>query len=476
MVRSRFKPDFKFFVIIFIAIFIFFAADTSSWACDVLVVSGRVTTNGRPLIWKNRDISSNWRAQMKYFEEEYSEVGGYVVVCNYDDVANFNNGTYINPGGGVNDAGFAIACTSVYEDFNPPHEMININTDLMRETLQKCTTLDDFEELLRNWHENHPLKVISGNFVAIDAHGGAALYECWTGINIFLYGNEIKFMKFDANNGRITRYGGNELGVFVPVEEVIDEGDGDDFIGFFNRANNHTYVPINYGDERMYRATEICTNLIDEGRMNFRNVLREVSKDVVGDQSYHSESSEESYSTTYCISRNQTRIGLVVDGVKSGDDPALTTFWCALGEPSIAVFAPYFSYAAGVNYLSYIDGIGIDGTLYDLNDTCMLNREANRREAYDNLVYKKNTGNAMTGMDTRLINKVELAKVQEWTFPLEDYVLDMTGDYLADMRSDSELITIENLREFSDYSVLFLYENYSRASVDYFPWTFEKPW
>ena len=31
---------------------------TDARACDVAVVSGKITANGRPLIWKNRDCSA----------------------------------------------------------------------------------------------------------------------------------------------------------------------------------------------------------------------------------------------------------------------------------------------------------------------------------------------------------------------------------------------------------------------------------
>lgn len=446
---------------------VFLLTVSASFACDIAVVSGRVTTNGRPLIWKNRDCSGDWHQEIRYFEAVTARAGGYLMVYNHDEVARMNNGDLVNPSGGVNAAGFANACTSVYEDFNPIHEAFNINTDLIRESLQKCATVEDFETLLMNWRENHPGKVISGNFVVIDAQGGAALFECYTGNNLLL---DMKFTRFDANNGEVKEFLNGDYFVTKPAEDT--------FIGFYNRANNHTnpdYITINFGDERKVRATEILTDLAAVGNLNYRTVLREVSKDVIGQQTYNSGGSEEKYSTTYCISRNQTRLGLIVDGVKAGDDPALSTFWCALGEPSIAVYAPYFVDAEDVSYLAYVDGIGIDGTRYDFNATSMLTRASNRREAYDRLIYKANTGSALTGMDYKLMNKLELYKVQEWAFVLEDDVLDITEDYLDEMRENPGLITRSNLLQFSNYCVEYIYNNYQKASSDYFPWDFENP-
>ncbi len=467
MRNRELQQQFKLLAPIIILLFLLLT-NVAALACDIAVVSGKVTTNGRPLIWKNRDCSADWHQQISYFDAMTNKAGGYLMVYNYDDVAEMNNGDKINPSGGVNAAGFANACTSVYEDFNPIHEAYNINTDLIRESLQQCATVEDFETLLINWRGAHPQKVISGNFVVIDAKGGASLFECYTGNNL---SQDMKFTRFDANTGEIKEF---KNGDYIVTKEAQN-----DFIGFHNRANNHTnknYITINFGEERKERATDILTRLAQSNNLNYQTVMREVSEDVTGDQSYNSGAEETAYSTTYCISRNQTRLGLVVDGVKAGDNPALSTFWCALGEPSIAVYAPYFVEAKHVSYLSYIDGIGIDGTLYDFNATSMLTRASNRREAFDNLIYKANTGSAFSGMDYKLMNKIELYTVQDWAFILEDDVLEVTEDYLDDMRARPGLISQNNLKTFSAYSVDYIYQNYQKASFDHILWNFDKPW
>ncbi|HPR15445.1 MAG TPA: hypothetical protein PLW58_05565, partial [Smithella sp.] len=53
---------------------------TRTWACDVAVVSGKVTTDGKPLIWKNFDNSSSDRQQVAYFPAKKSGPGGYLMV------------------------------------------------------------------------------------------------------------------------------------------------------------------------------------------------------------------------------------------------------------------------------------------------------------------------------------------------------------------------------------------------------------
>ena len=434
-----------------------------AWSCDVAVVSGNITTNGRPLIWKNRDCSANWHQQVAYFPAEFSGPGAYVMVHDYDDDANFNNGTPVNPSGGLNESGFAIACTSVYEDFMPIDEALNINTMLVWESLKRCVTISDFERLLKNWHTWHVGKVISGNFVVIDASGGAALFECYTGTILGLI-RPVMFRKYNANTGRVT----DEWGTTWRYP-------WSGYSGYENRANNNFYISINYGEERKVRADQILSQLASAGLLNYRAVMRLVARDVNGKQ-MSSSFSDTNYSTTYCISRAQTRLALVVDGVKPGDNGHLATFWCNLGEPSIGIFTPFFPHGGDVPYAAYVDDITLAGGFYDANDTCLMNRLINRREIMDNLMYESNTGNAVTGIDDGTINKVELAKVQSWTFPLEDIILDRTEEYLDQLRNNSSLATPENLFNLSDYCMAFGYVNYNETSPGLFhSWDLDKP-
>jgi len=249
---------------------------TDIYPCDVAVVSARASSTGRPFIWKSRDCSGNWHQEIKYFPAANAKAGAYIMVVGYDDLAQLNTGSKVNPSGGVNEAGFAIACTSVYEDFDPIHEMLNINTDLIKHGLEQCATLADFEAYLAVWRKDHAGKIISGNFAAIDAKGGAAMYECYTG-NLGGIVNPIRYRKTDANTGKITEtYNGSTT--------VIDNGTGNNFIGFVNLTNDNAYITINYGEERRWRAYDIFSELKSTGRLNYRNCMIEITKDVVGQQ------------------------------------------------------------------------------------------------------------------------------------------------------------------------------------------------
>ncbi len=452
------------------------------YPCDVAVVSARASSTGRPFIWKSRDCSANWHQEIKYFPAVNTKAGPFVMVIGYDDLAEINTGSKVNPSGGVNEAGFAIGCTSVYEDFNPMHEAVNVNTDLIRHALEQCATLADFEAYLRVWRNDHIGKVISGNFAAIDAKGGAAMYECYTG-NLGGTRNPITYRKTDANTGKITE-------TYAGTTRVINNGSGNSFIGFVNLTNCNAYITYNYGEERRWRAYDIFSELKSTGRLNYRNCMVEVTKDVFGQQlndrgnvidagsckNGTDTTCLSDYSTTYCISRSQTRLGMVVDGVASGGDPRLSGFWCVLGEPAVAVYVPYFVTAGGVSWLAYIDDIDMDGNLYDLNDTSLLDRASNRREMFENLMYDSNYGNVVSGMEDRKMNKLELAKVQLWSFPLEDSIFRKYEEFMADLSAHPAYITKENMRTFSDYCANHVYTNYNEASATQYAWTYNKPW
>jgi hypothetical protein len=439
------------------------ASGMPAWTCDVAVVSARVSTTGRPLIWKNYDCSELWRQEIKYFPAKKTSPGGYIMLYHKDNWMQIINGSPIVPQAGVNEAGFAMALTSVYENSNARHEAGNLNTDLMQHALEDCVTLADFENLVITWPSAHINHAISGNFVAIDAYGGAALYEMFTGFNTSGL-MPIMYRKYDADTGMITDQNGTVL-----------QGVQPNFIGFVNRTNSHFWIPNNPGQERYARGLALFTQLATSSsaaplqRLNARSVMRVVAKDIIGKQVYGS-SSDYSYNNTYCISRSATRSGVVVDGVPMGVDPRLATFWCAFGEPSISVFIPFFASAKGVSPLAYMDTINSTGVMSDKSDTCLLNLAEDYSETYNKLIYSSNRGTTISGPYDNTINKLELNKVLVWMSPVENTIFDGTALFINDLFLHGGL-TSGVLKNFSDYCASYAYGNYIKASANAVPWS-----
>lgn len=150
-----------------------------SFACTSAIISGSVTEDGRPLLWKHRDTGS-LENQLLYIE---SEPFNFIGVVNAEDL--LAKSVWM----GVNDAGFSIMNTASY----------NINTDttclveddqegeFMRLALEKCASVDDFEALLKNESGKWG---IAANFGVIDALGNAAYFEA----------GYYTYTKYDAND------------------------------------------------------------------------------------------------------------------------------------------------------------------------------------------------------------------------------------------------------------------------------------
>lgn len=502
---------------IFFIVLILFAGYEYSEACNVAVVTASASATGRPFIWKNRDNASSYRQEVLYRPEVVSGVGGSVRIMgetSFDGVAVCS--------GGANASGFAIANTTCIEADYPTRELDNVNTELMEMALERCKTLEDFEALCAQFTSIWSSKNISGIFGVIDGQGGAAIYEMWTNGN----GRDIMYRKYDAVSGAVTDEDGAPFTNYDTTPTV----------GFANRTNsNHAigWIDIESDDPRECRARDLLTEMLAGDTLSPRNMMRLVAKDVCGgDRSSYciSDYVEEHWDTpgdnyissnfdgemhvSFCISRHQTTMGMVVEGVGPSDDPALTTVWIAPGEPSLSVFTPYFPAAGEVSRYAfhnehtnsgyYWDGVSTSGDTEDnsflnlLYDCVEANPFSSGHELYDTYAaislytnngsgpyvdtYDRNNGGFYMNiygtnfyyMDNT-INYPRLLAVQAWSQPLEDYINDRAADFVEYITQNPAAMTAENLAEFSHYCNYYVFENYSHQSSSYQLWDYELP-
>ncbi len=276
-------------------------------ACDVAIVSGLASVDGRPILWKNRDDSNSFFQGLEWYAGERDAVGGHVCL---EEIFLPTRAHICS--GGVNEAGFAVLNASVYAD-TTVEEFVNQDVALMKRALLECTSVTCFEDLLAHWNDRpNSTDVISSNFVAMDAHGGAIMIEAQSGI-----GQPVRYTVQDANT--------------APG-------------GFANHTNFNRYID-NPGVERRERATTLLAELGQADALTPLNVMQTVTKDVCGDDL---DSPPERFPTNLCISRAQTTAGVVIAGVAPGEDPRLTTLWGNPGEPSLGVYAPIFPAARAI--------------------------------------------------------------------------------------------------------------------------------
>ena len=269
-------------------------AGVSAWACTSAVVSGRVTPDGRPLLWKHRDASdlNNRIVRFDAVKGQFSFVG---VVNGTDTLAR-------EVWTGYNSEGFAVMNTASYNLRSDTSSLADREGIVMKRALGCCRTVDDFARLLDEWPR--PIGV-EANFGVIDAEGGAAYFE--------------------VNNYEVTRYDvadspdGYLLRTNYSMSGRTDEGFG--YIRYDNAAR--LFAPV--AAQKTITAewlTGVCS------RSFYHDFLdRDFSGDHwVVDQDF--------------IPRYSTSASLVVEGVKPGESPMFTTMWTVLGYPPCSVVLP----------------------------------------------------------------------------------------------------------------------------------------
>ena len=134
-------------------------------ACTTAVVASEASTTGTPILWKNRDtpVLSN---KIVFVDEQ-----PFTYLCLANARADSGRSCFA----GLNQAGFAIMNTVAYNVPEIAGERNDREGIIQADALRTCRTVDDFERFL----EANLGPELGGqtNIGAIDAEGGAALFE-----------------------------------------------------------------------------------------------------------------------------------------------------------------------------------------------------------------------------------------------------------------------------------------------------------
>ena len=281
------------------------AAAIPSDACTSVIVSGRKTADGRPLMWKNRDTDSLDNSIRHFCGERYRFIG----------LVNSSS-----PGGevwaGINTAGFAIMNTASYclNDDDVPPEMMDKEGILMYRALEICGSLEDFEHFLDTLPR--PL-CVEANFGCIDALGGAAWYET---------GN-YSYVKRDVNE--------SQCGYDV-VTNFSWSGDKSGWKGV-ERWQTASAV-FREMDSRGELSGIHPLDIIDSLSRSYRHEV--IGIDLVRDSSAFLSATHAVVPDLDFIPRKSTSAAVVIHGTASGGDPSGSVLWAALGYPPLAVTVP----------------------------------------------------------------------------------------------------------------------------------------
>ncbi len=289
----------KLFLFFFILTF-----TASVYPCTTAIISGKYTKDGRPLLLKHRDTHF-FKNKLMYFDD-----GKF----NYIGLINSVDKDGKEVWAGVNSVGFAIMNSASY-NLKAQGDTTTIKDQegkIMKRALQNCRTVDDFEELLQNLPK--PLGA-EANFGTIDAQGGCAYFEV----------NNFDIKKIDVNDPTIAPFG------YVIRTNFSFSGRKDAGKGYI----------------RYMTAEELFNKASESDDIDYRFILQDVSRSLkhslLGtDLKLNPPSENEKKFVTLedYIVRYSSAATVVVQGVRKGEAPELSTIWTILGFQLTSVAVP----------------------------------------------------------------------------------------------------------------------------------------
>ncbi len=289
----------------YLIVFIFFLSFiiSNSYACTTAVISGKYTKDGRPLLWKHRDTWSIHNKVVQFDDGKYPYVG----LVNSQD--SLGKSVWI----GYNSTGFAIMNSASYNLNNDTIKQSGLEGRIIKKALQTCATIDDFEKMLKKLKQPTRLET---NFGVIDAKGGAAYFEL---------GN-FKVVKIDANDPAI-----------APNGYVIRTN-----YSFTGKAS------IGGGYIRYETANKVFSEAVKNNELSAQTIIQKASRNLthsltgtnLWDYAGLKKGNNQMVWFVDYIPRRSSSSSVIVEGVKGGENPNLSTMWTVLGWPLASVTIP----------------------------------------------------------------------------------------------------------------------------------------
>lgn len=276
--------------------------------CTICILSGRLTKDGRPVMWKNRDTGMIDNEVAWFDDGRYR----YVAVIDEGDL----NKAWI----GVNERGFAILNALSYNLTDTLNYGIT-NGELMKHALQFCADVKEFEDYLKQ--TNKIGRPNPANIAVLDSAGNGAIFEA---------GNRA-FRRFDLNN---------------PLHAPE---------GFLARTNFSLSADTSNSDTyRFNRCLKLVRDGLELGPLDARYLIDTVGRDVrpVGVDPYplpyEGFPPGDPYAYGYVdasntINRRTTCAAGAILGILPGEDPRLSTFFAVPGHPVLTPALPVWAVA-----------------------------------------------------------------------------------------------------------------------------------
>jgi hypothetical protein len=274
----------------------------SALCCTTIIVSGKATKDGRPLMWKNADTENPNHSVV------YSDYTGYPLLAVIRTSSTDDNKA--SSWTGVNSEGFSIMNTLSYNLSEKPNS--SRNGALMRKALEICKNVPDFKHYLDTL--TRPLNV-EANFGVIDAEGNAAYFETYSD----------GYRMLDVNDPAIAP---NGYLVYTNFS----------YTGFYDKGQGHIrYQNAQHQVAKVLPSKDFSPQWILNhlARCYYHSLLDVDFTSEKAMNLFHGYIPDENL-----IARKSTASATVVQGVKKGENPELTTMWVALGYPPCSVAIP----------------------------------------------------------------------------------------------------------------------------------------
>lgn len=280
---------------------------TPSFASTIAMVSGASTTDGRPLLIKNRDNSSNDNQEFYY-----NNHGPYhYISVTYAGVTN-------QAWGGVNELGFAVNNANAW---NFADSVVGPDDDgyIMDLALRTCQTVDDFQAIMDS--TNVTGRTLPAIYGVVDASGDGAMFEAAS----------YEYYRFDLDDS-----------VAAPN-------------GYMVRAN-FAYMggPYHLGQHRHDRVMALLDSAYAGGFISHSYATQTILVDIVNEEidpyplPFNGREDLLPYGlilTHDAVNRDITRAGFAIQGILPGENPFLCTIWALVGEPICTPALPLWVYA-----------------------------------------------------------------------------------------------------------------------------------
>lgn len=263
-----------------------------SLACTSAIISGALTRDGRPILWKNRDTSHlvNYVA----ITEATDSTHAYVALYNSQDTIAAE--AWI----GYNDAGFAIMNTASYNLNHPADNWKDREGILMTKALAYCSTVEDFHNLLKSLPK--PLGV-EANFGVIDAYGNGGFFET----------DDLNFTFYPLDN---------QNRIIIRTNFSVSGGDGG--LGYVRYDN----------------ACHLLAPHIDNSDISPELLTDSLSRSFYYSPDGSDKSLEEIVLDKDFIPRHSTSASIAIEGVNSPDEINQMVMWTLMGYPPCGITQP----------------------------------------------------------------------------------------------------------------------------------------